>query len=139
MVGWTKVGAIIAAARILRDTAVPSQRFLTHDDHPRNHCPSHHRSFAGANQQRQRWRAGGPVAHLGGWGRDQLVLDFAALDYISSAGLRLVLVLAKRLKQERGRLVLCAMQPHVHEVFDISGFLAILDVQATRQEALARL
>ena len=69
----------------------------------------------------------------------QLVLDFAALDYISSAGLRLVLVLAKRLKQERGRLVLCAMQPHVHEVFDISGFLAILDVQATRQEALARL
>ena len=51
----------------------------------------------------------------------------------------LVLVLAKRLKQERGRLVLCAMQPHVHEVFDISGFLAILDVQATRQEALARL
>ena len=69
----------------------------------------------------------------------QLVLDFAALDYISSAGLRLVLVLAKRLKQERGRLVLCSMQPHVHEVFDISGFLAILDVQATRQEALARL
>ena len=69
----------------------------------------------------------------------QLVLDFAALDYISSAGLRLVLVLAKRLKQERGRLVLCDMQPHVHEVFDISGFLAILDVQATRQEALARL
>ena len=69
----------------------------------------------------------------------QLVLDFAALDYISSAGLRLVLVLAKRLKQERGRLVLCAMQPPVHEVFDISGFLAILDVQATRQEALARL
>ena len=69
----------------------------------------------------------------------QLVLDFAALDYISSAGLRLVLVLAKRLKQERGRLVLCAMQPHVHKVFDISGFLAILDVQATRQEALARL
>ena len=72
-------------------------------------------------------------------GQKNLVIDFAALDYISSAGLRLVLVLAKRLKQERGRLVLCAMQPHVHEVFDISGFLAILDVQATRQEALARL
>ena len=72
-------------------------------------------------------------------GARNLVFDFSALDYISSAGLRLVLVLAKRLKQERGRLVLCAMQPHVHEVFDISGFLAILDVQATRQEALARL
>ena len=72
-------------------------------------------------------------------GARNVLLDMRELTYISSAGLRVVLVLAKRLKQERGRLVLCAMQPHVHEVFDISGFLAILDVQATRQEALARL
>lgn len=71
-------------------------------------------------------------------GARQLVLDFATLDYISSAGLRLVLVLAKRLKQDGGRLVLCAMQPHVREVFDIGGFLSILDVQATREDALAR-
>ena len=67
-----------------------------------------------------------------------LVLDFAALDYISSAGLRMVLVVAKRLKQEGGLLVLCSMQPHVREVFDISGFLAILNVEPTRTEALAR-
>jgi stage II sporulation protein AA (anti-sigma F factor antagonist) len=66
------------------------------------------------------------------------VLDFAGLDYISSAGLRMVLVVAKRLKQESGLLVLCGMQPHVHEVFDISGFLAILNVEPTRSEALAR-
>ncbi|WP_024538031.1 STAS domain-containing protein [Comamonas badia] len=72
-------------------------------------------------------------------GARQLVLDCAGLDYISSAGLRLVLVLAKRLKLEGGRLVLCAMRSHVHEVFDISGFLAILDVQPTREGALARL
>lgn len=71
-------------------------------------------------------------------GVKQLVLDFAALDYISSAGLRMVLVLAKRLKQESGQLVLCALQPHVHEVFDISGFLAILNVETTRADALAR-
>lgn len=67
-----------------------------------------------------------------------LVFDFSALDYISSAGLRMVLVTAKRLKQEGGQLVLCAMQPHVREVFDISGFLAILNVEPTRAEALAR-
>lgn len=71
-------------------------------------------------------------------GVKNLVLDFSALDYISSAGLRMVLVVAKRLKQDKGRLVLCAMQPHVREVFDISGFLAILDVEPTRAEALAR-
>lgn len=67
-----------------------------------------------------------------------LLLDFSALDYISSAGLRMVLVVAKRLKQEQGLLVLCGMQPHVREVFDISGFLAILNVEPSRTEALAR-
>ena len=67
-----------------------------------------------------------------------LVFDFSALDYISSAGLRMVLVVAKRLKGEGGQLVLSGMQPHVREVFDISGFLAILNVEPTRAEALAR-
>ncbi|MDR0216042.1 MAG: STAS domain-containing protein [Comamonas sp.] len=71
-------------------------------------------------------------------GTRNLILDFAGLDYISSAGLRMVLVVAKRLKQESGLLVLCGMQPHVREVFDISGFLAILNVEPTRNEALAR-
>jgi stage II sporulation protein AA (anti-sigma F factor antagonist) len=67
-----------------------------------------------------------------------LLLDFSALDYISSAGLRLVLVAAKRLKQDAGQLVLCGMQSHISEVFDISGFLAILNVTDTRSNALAR-
>lgn len=71
-------------------------------------------------------------------GIKRLVLDFSTLDYISSAGLRMVLVVAKRIKQEGGLLVLCAMQPHVREVFDISGFLAILNVEPTRAAALAR-
>ena len=50
----------------------------------------------------------------------------------------MVLVVAKRLKGEGGQLVLSGMQPHVREVFDISGFLAILNVEPTRAEALAR-
>lgn len=66
-----------------------------------------------------------------------LLLDFSALDYISSAGLRMVLVIAKRLKQDGGKLVLCSMQPAIREVFDVSGFLAILNVTADRNEALA--
>ncbi|MFJ3463679.1 STAS domain-containing protein [Achromobacter spanius] len=71
-------------------------------------------------------------------GESRFVLDFSNLNYISSAGLRVVLVLAKRLKQAGGALVLCAMQPHVREVFDISGFLAILTVVESRQEASAK-
>lgn len=72
-------------------------------------------------------------------GERQCVLDLSQLDYISSAGLRVVLVLAKRLKQNSGHLVLCSLQPHVHEVFDISGFLSILDVVDSRSTALSRL
>lgn len=71
-------------------------------------------------------------------GERRCVLDFSGLDYISSAGLRVVLMLAKKLKQNDGALALCNLQPHVREVFDISGFLAILQVADTRDEALAK-
>ena len=70
-------------------------------------------------------------------GTKNLILDFAGLDYISSAGLRMVLVVAKRLKQESGLLVLCGMQPHVREVFEISGFDKIIPAFSTRAEAAA--
>lgn len=69
----------------------------------------------------------------------KIALDLSKLDYISSAGLRVVLVLAKRLKQADGKLVLFGLQPHVHEVFEISGFLGILDVLDTRAQALEQL
>ncbi|SAI25628.1 anti-sigma factor antagonist [Bordetella ansorpii] len=72
-------------------------------------------------------------------GAQKIVLDLSRLDYISSAGLRVVLVLAKRLKQSAGALVLCSIQPQVREVFDISGFLAILTVTDTREQALQKL
>jgi stage II sporulation protein AA (anti-sigma F factor antagonist) len=72
-------------------------------------------------------------------GERRCVLNLNQLDYISSAGLRVVLMLAKRLKQNAGLLVLCGLQPHVKEVFDISGFLSILTVTDSRSAALARL
>ncbi len=71
-------------------------------------------------------------------GEHKWVLDLAQLDYISSAGLRVVLMLAKRVKDNAGRLVLCGLQPQVMEVFDISGFLALLTVVDNRDTALAQ-
>ncbi len=71
-------------------------------------------------------------------GANRLLLDLTQLDYISSAGLRVVLVMAKRLKQSAGQLVLCGMRPHIRDVFDISGFLNILNVAETRELALQR-
>lgn len=71
-------------------------------------------------------------------GEHKWVLDMSGVEYISSAGLRVVLLLAKRLKQQGGHVVMCSLQPHVLEVFDISGFLSILDVADSRDAALAR-
>lgn len=81
-------------------------------------------------------------AELLGWvekGERLCVFDLAGLDYISSAGLRVVLMLAKRLKQNSGRLILCALQPQVREVFEISGFLSILTVVDHRAAAIQQI
>jgi len=72
-------------------------------------------------------------------GEHRIVLDLGRLDYISSAGLRVVLLLAKKLKQLGGALILCDIQPNVREVFEISGFLTILKVCASREEAVEAL
>lgn len=71
-------------------------------------------------------------------GAGGLVLDFSRLDYISSAGLRVVLVVAKRLKAAGSNFVLAGLQPHIKDVFEIAGFLSILDVAGSRAEALDR-
>lgn len=70
-------------------------------------------------------------------GENNLVLDMAALDYISSAGLRSLLAAAKRVKAEAGTIVLCGLTGTVAEVFKMSGFLSIFTVVATSEEALS--
>jgi anti-anti-sigma factor len=66
-------------------------------------------------------------------------IDCSALDYISSAGLRVILMVAKKARQGQGKMVLFGLQPNVREVFEISGFLRILDVAADRGAAQASL
>jgi anti-sigma B factor antagonist len=67
----------------------------------------------------------------------RLVLDFAGVDFISSAGLRAVLSLFKQTKAARGAFALCAVQPPVLEVLDISGFTNLIPIHAERTAALA--
>jgi anti-anti-sigma factor len=67
-----------------------------------------------------------------------VIIDCSALDYVSSAGLR-VFLLAARASQRAGiAFALCALQPAVREVFDLSGFSRILAVYADQATALAR-
>jgi anti-sigma B factor antagonist len=69
-------------------------------------------------------------------GAQRLILDFQDLDYISSAGLRVILKATKSLKSSEGKLVLCAMQDYVKEVFEISGFDSFLPIEATLDDAV---
>jgi anti-anti-sigma factor len=66
-----------------------------------------------------------------------VAINFSELHYISSAGLRVVLMIAKRAKQAKGRLVLFGLQSHVKEIFEISGLLKILEVVNDQSEAQA--
>ncbi len=68
-------------------------------------------------------------------GERRLVIDGKTLDYISSAGLRVLLVAAKRLKPLNGKIVLSSLKPHILEVFEIAGFTSILPVYADVEAA----
>jgi len=69
-------------------------------------------------------------------GHKNLLINLTTLDYISSAGLRVLLVVAKRVQQNGGKVVLCALSSNVKEVFEISGFSSIFNIFETAAEAI---
>ena len=70
-------------------------------------------------------------------GEKRFLVDFNELDYISSAGLRVLLMGAKRLKNLSGRIVLASLKDHIKEVFDIAGFSSVLTIYPSDKEAKA--
>ena len=72
-------------------------------------------------------------------GITQFVLNFSGLDYISSAGLRVVLMVAKKLKPSGGRLALCELKDHIREVFDLAGFSPLFPMYDSQEAALKSL
>ncbi len=69
-------------------------------------------------------------------GDHQILLNFEGINYISSAGLRVLLMAAKRTSQAKGQLALFAVQEHVQEVFKFSGFSEIIPIHDDRTGAL---
>ncbi|MDP8227167.1 MAG: STAS domain-containing protein [Candidatus Celaenobacter polaris] len=74
-----------------------------------------------------------------GEGKKKIVLDFSALEYISSAGLRLLLLAAKKLRNNKGNIILCSMKDFIKEIFEISGFTPIFKIVDTKEAALKEL
>jgi anti-anti-sigma factor len=69
-------------------------------------------------------------------GRRHFVLDLARISYVSSAGLRVLLALAKKLDGDIGTLRLAALNASVKQVFDIAGFTTLFDIRANHKAAL---
>jgi len=69
-------------------------------------------------------------------GARHYILDMAKVSYVSSAGLRVLLALAKKLDGGVGSLRLAALNASVKQVFDIAGFTALFDIRANHKAAL---
>lgn len=71
-------------------------------------------------------------------GNPKLLLNFSGIDYLSSAGMRMLLSITKKLKTTSGKLVVCCVTPNVMDVLKMSGFDHVLDIAKTESDALSR-
>lgn len=62
-------------------------------------------------------------------GVEDLVLDLTDLDYISSAGLRVVLSVQKAMNRSGGSLVVRNVKPEIYDVFEMTGFVDFLTIE----------
>ncbi len=66
-----------------------------------------------------------------------VILDLENLSYISSAGLRVILLTAKTLRKQDASLSVCSLSEPIRQVFEISGFDKIIPIHASQAEAVA--
>jgi anti-anti-sigma factor len=66
----------------------------------------------------------------------KLLLDCSGLAYMSSAGLRVLMIAAKRCRHQNGKIVLAALQPTIQEIFRISRFDTVFEVFPSVETAL---
>ena len=66
-----------------------------------------------------------------------VILDLGGLSYISSAGLRVILMVAKTLRSTNTNFVVCSPSDAIREIFEISGFSQIIPIHNSQDEALS--
>ena len=78
-----------------------------------------------------------PFLEHGASGRAPLVLDFSGVEYISSMGLRVLMMASKAMRARNAAIAIAALQPAVAEIFDIARFHLVVNVFPTVRDALA--
>jgi len=71
-------------------------------------------------------------------GQHKVLLDFSEVDYLSSAGMRLLLRTSKKLKTVSGKLIVCSVTSNVLDVLKMSGFDHVIDLSPNKEEALSK-
>jgi anti-sigma B factor antagonist/stage II sporulation protein AA (anti-sigma F factor antagonist) len=71
-------------------------------------------------------------------GNVKIIFDFAGIDYLSSAGMRLLLRTTKRLRSSDGKLVVCSINHNVMDILKLSGFDSVIEISNSEAEALNR-
>ena len=69
-------------------------------------------------------------------GRKRIVLDFANVEYLSSAALGKLITMDKKVKASGGKLRLCSIRPDIYEVFAITKLNKLFDIKDTQEDAL---
>ena len=69
----------------------------------------------------------------------KLLFDLSDLEYLSSGGLRVLLGVMKAIKVRDGSLILCALNSHVKEIFEVSGFHALIPIADTVEAGIKTL
>lgn len=71
-------------------------------------------------------------------GQNKLLLDMAGIDYLSSAGMRMLLSVSKKLKTLSGKLVISTVTVNVMDVLKMSGFDHVLEIAVTEEDGLRK-
>ncbi|MCX6285961.1 MAG: STAS domain-containing protein [Bacteroidetes bacterium] len=66
----------------------------------------------------------------------EIMVNCSQMDYVSSSGLRILLMALKRITMVKGKFVLCSLQENIREIFEISGFTSIFEIYPNEEDAL---
>ena len=71
--------------------------------------------------------------------QSNFLLDFSGVEFVTSAGLRAILTILKKIKSSNGAVAMCCVQTQVREILDITGLTPMMQIYTSRSDGLAAL